>query len=60
MDESQGTGKGYDRLYFDLNRDLDLRNDPVVMPQQHPHDTRQLELQRHQAAGDLRPAQHQL
>ena len=38
MDESQGTGKGYDRLYFDLNRDLDLRNDPVVMPQRHPHD----------------------
>jgi len=38
MDESQGTGRGYDRLYFDLNRDLDLRNDPVVMPQRHPHD----------------------
>jgi hypothetical protein len=38
VDESKGTGKGYDRLYFDLNRDLDLRNDPVVMPQQHPHD----------------------
>jgi hypothetical protein len=38
MDESKGTGKGYDRLYFDLNRDLDLRNDPVVMPQQHPPD----------------------
>ena len=38
MDESQGTGKGYDRLYFDLNRDLDLRNDPVVMPQRHPPD----------------------
>jgi len=38
MDESKGTGKGYDRLYFDLNRDLDLRNDPVVMPQQHPQD----------------------
>ena len=36
MDESQGTGKGYDRLYFDLNRDLDLSNDPVVMPQRHP------------------------
>ncbi len=29
-DESRGTGKGYDRLYFDLNRDLDLRNDPVL------------------------------
>ena len=38
MDESQGTGKGYDRLYFDLNRDLDLRNDPVVMPQRHAPD----------------------
>jgi hypothetical protein len=36
IDESQGTGKGYDRLYFDLNRDLDLGNDPVVMPQRHP------------------------
>jgi len=36
MDESKGTGKGYDRLYFDLNRDLDLRNDPAVMPQRHP------------------------
>ncbi len=33
IDESQGTGGGYDRLYFDLNRDLDLRNDPVVKPQ---------------------------
>ena len=38
MDESKGTGKGYDRLYFDLNRDLDLRNDPVVKPQGHPPD----------------------
>ena len=38
MDESKGTGKGYDRLYFDLNRDVDLRNDPVVMSQQHPQD----------------------
>ena len=36
IDESQGTGKGYDRLYFDLNRDLDLRNDSVVMPQRRP------------------------
>ncbi len=36
MDESQGTGRGYDRLYLDLNRDLDLRNDPVVKPQAHP------------------------
>jgi hypothetical protein len=30
VDESQGTGKGYDRLYFDGNRDLDLANDPVL------------------------------
>jgi hypothetical protein len=29
VDESRGTGKGYDRFYFDANRDLDLRNDPV-------------------------------
>jgi hypothetical protein len=36
LDESGGTGKGYDRLYFDLNRDLDLRNDPVLKPQSHP------------------------
>jgi hypothetical protein len=38
VDESRGTGKGYDRLYFDGNRDLDLRNDPVAKPQQHPPD----------------------
>jgi hypothetical protein len=36
VDENQGTGKGYDRLYFDANGDLDLRNDPVVQPQRHP------------------------
>jgi len=31
IDESKGTGKGYDLLYFDLNRDFDLTNDnPVV------------------------------
>ena len=36
VDESQGTGKGYDRLYFDANGDLDLRNDPVIKPQGHP------------------------
>jgi hypothetical protein len=36
IDESQGTGKGYDRLYFDLNRDLDLRNDPALKPQSLP------------------------
>ncbi|MBE0536598.1 MAG: hypothetical protein IH624_13105 [Phycisphaerae bacterium] len=27
VDESQGEGKGYDTLYFDLNGDLDLTND---------------------------------
>jgi len=32
VDESRGTGKGYDRLYFDGNGDLDLRNDPVAKP----------------------------
>jgi hypothetical protein len=36
VDESQGTGKGYDRLYFDANGDLDLRNDPVVRPHRNP------------------------
>ena len=36
IDESQGTGKGYDRLYFDANGDLDLRNDPVLKPQRNP------------------------
>jgi hypothetical protein len=34
VDESQGTGKGYDRLYFDLNRDLDLRNDSITLTHQ--------------------------
>jgi hypothetical protein len=38
VDESQGTGKGYDRFYFDANGDLDLRNDAVVQPQAHPPD----------------------
>ena len=38
VDESRGTGKGYDRLYFDRNRDLDLRNDPVGQPQPQPPD----------------------
>lgn len=37
LDESQGTGKGYDRLYFDRNCDLDLRNDsPVKAPSSPP------------------------
>ncbi len=38
VDESRGTGKGYDRFYFDANRDLDLRNDPVVKAQSNPPD----------------------
>jgi hypothetical protein len=37
-DESRGTGKGYDRFYFDSNRDLDLRNDPVTKLQMSPPD----------------------
>lgn len=36
IDESQGTGKGYDRLCFDANGELDLRNDPVLKPQRNP------------------------
>ena len=38
VDESRGTGKGYDRFYFDSNRDLDLRNDPVAKVQANPPD----------------------
>lgn len=38
VDESRGTGKGYDRLYFDGNQDLDLRNDPVAKLQPNPPD----------------------
>jgi hypothetical protein len=38
VDESRGTGKGYDRFYFDANRDLDLRNDLVGKLQQPPPD----------------------
>ena len=34
IDESAGTGKGYDRLFFDLNRDLDLTNDTLCKPLQ--------------------------
>lgn len=37
-DESNGTGKGYDRLYFDANRDLDLRNDQTAKLQRSPPD----------------------
>ena len=33
FDESGGTGRGYDRLYFDLNHDGDLTNDkPLASP----------------------------
>jgi hypothetical protein len=31
VDESEGTGTGHDRFYFDLDRDLNLRNDAVVL-----------------------------
>ena len=30
FDESKGTGTGYDKLYFDLDGDLDLSNDAAV------------------------------
>ncbi len=36
IDESEDTGGGYDRLYFDSNHDLDLTNDPVVGPMKDP------------------------
>ena len=36
IDESAGTGKGYDRFYFDLNRDLDLTNDTPLASLQNP------------------------
>ena len=36
IDESEGTGKGFDRLYFDLNGDLDLTNDEPVKPMEDP------------------------
>jgi hypothetical protein len=36
VDESRGTGKGYDRLYFDLNRDGDLTNDKALAAQKNP------------------------
>ena len=38
VDESAGTGQGYDRLYFDLNRDLDLTNDTPLVPLKNPPD----------------------
>jgi hypothetical protein len=36
LDESKGSGQGYDRLYFDANRDLDLSNDPPLKAQKPP------------------------
>lgn len=36
LDESAGTGKGYDRLYFDHNCDLDLTNDTPLASLQNP------------------------
>ncbi len=36
LDESQGMGTGYNRLYFDLNRDLDLANDELRAPLKRP------------------------
>ncbi len=38
LDESGGTGRGYDRLYFDLNQDLDLTNDRVSKRLRDPPD----------------------
>jgi hypothetical protein len=32
LDESKGTGNGYDMLYFDINYDLDLTNDTQKTP----------------------------
>ncbi|HLA83873.1 MAG TPA: hypothetical protein VJL29_03685 [Thermoguttaceae bacterium] len=36
IDESEGTGKGYDLLFFDADGDLDLTNDPVLRPMKDP------------------------
>ncbi len=40
IDESGGTGKGYDRLYFDDDQDRDLTNHPVVKPMKDPPEWR--------------------
>ena len=40
LDESQGNGKGYDRLIMDLNQNGDLTDDPVVSPAEQPNDRR--------------------
>ena len=36
IDEFAGTGQGYDRLYFDLNRDMDLTNDASLSSMDNP------------------------
>jgi hypothetical protein len=36
LDESAGTGRGYDRLYLDLNRNGDLRDDGAKAPGKEP------------------------
>ena len=36
VDESRGTGEGYDRLYLDLDGDRDLRNDRPLAPLKRP------------------------
>ena len=36
VDESEGTGGGYDRLYLDLNRDLRLGEDDLLTPHPDP------------------------
>jgi hypothetical protein len=36
IDESAGTGKGYETLYFDRNADLDLTNDTKLMADSNP------------------------
>lgn len=38
IDESETAGKGYDRLYFDLNHDLDLANDTPLLLSTKPPD----------------------
>ena len=43
IDESAGTGKGYDRLYFDTDRDLDLTNDTPYQSLQNPPDGAKLD-----------------
>ncbi len=43
IDESAGTGKGYDCFYFDLNRDLDLTNDKLCRSLQNPPDGAELD-----------------